>query len=346
MALSLFSAQAEDAATPHTANFLSEKPFMYYRGAKVVNLQNEYLGTIAFIIADLQNARLVEMVASTPHGFLGLARKYTPIPPMSLKADIERNVLVLDMSKARFDAAPKFDKSHMRAATQRDRVAAVQHYYGVKPWFFTDGQKVEKNAEILKLGHLQRTDYVLNMAIEGTGGHYIGRVEALIMDLSEGQISHVVAVTNDPTNPRSIIQPRALRYTKSGNALVLDESSQESADKPYFRWSNGNTTQQEAYVNRKIESDDGTVAHAKVMPQGANFRDRQKTSRIKNAIASDASLAGASKGVEVVTMNAQTTLRGHVGSEKDKARIGEIAMQVGRPENVSNLIEVGPSRGR
>jgi hypothetical protein len=39
-------------------------------------------------------------------------------------------------------------------------------------------------------------------------------------------------------------------------------------------------------------------------------------------------------------MNAQTTLRGHVNSIEGKYKIGEIAKKAGRPENVSNLLEV------
>jgi osmotically-inducible protein OsmY len=43
-----------------------------------------------------------------------------------------------------------------------------------------------------------------------------------------------------------------------------------------------------------------------------------------------------------VTLNAQTTLRGHVNTIEGKRRIGEIAMKAGRPENVSNQLQVRP----
>jgi osmotically-inducible protein OsmY len=82
------------------------------------------------------------------------------------------------------------------------------------------------------------------------------------------------------------------------------------------------------------------VRNATAMDQGANFRDEQKTLRIQQAIQADPSLSANAKNIEVVTMNAQTTLRGHVNSIEGKYKIGEIAKKAGRPENVSNLLEV------
>jgi len=342
LAVAVPSLRAQDTLNPHGENFRPESAFFQLQGARVENFDNKILGTIAFIIVDVQNARIVELVATTPHGFLGMGSKYTGIPPNALSIDQGAHALRLDMSQAKFDAAPRFDKSHVTAATQRERITAMLHYYGLKPWFYLDGQPAPKNEEILRLGHLEQVNHILGMSIIGTQGVHFGRVETVMMDLNKGQISHVMAVTNDPTNPRTVVQPRSLHFNKAGTGLVMDVTAMEAGDKPYFRWANGSRTkfQQESYVNRNIESDNGGVNHAKTMPQGANFRDRQKTSRIKEAIAADASLAGNSRDVEVVTFNAQTTLRGHVGSERDKARIGAIAMREGRPENVSNLIEV------
>ena len=59
-------------------------------------------------------------------------------------------------------------------------------------------------------------------------------------------------------------------------------------------------------------------------------------------IQADPTLSTTAKEIEVVTLNAQTTLRGHVNSVEGKQRIGEIAAKSGRAENVSNLLEVRP----
>lgn len=69
-------------------------------------------------------------------------------------------------------------------------------------------------------------------------------------------------------------------------------------------------------------------------------RDRQKTDRITQAIQAHSSLSSRARHIKVVTLNSQTTLDGRVSRAEDKSRIGEIAAAAGRPENVSNLLEV------
>lgn len=174
------------------------------------------------------------------------------------------------------------------------------------------------------------------------------------MDLPTGRILHVVVVTNAKESPRSVIQARALRFNSNKNGLVLDDSPVEIAGEPHFKWLNGNRTsfQQETYVNREVKADhglhsrqnaqEGMVGEANSMKKGQNFRDQQKTARINRAIQADPSLSVNAKNVEVATLNGQTTLRGHVNSAEGKQKIGQIAIDSGLDENVSNLLEVRP----
>jgi osmotically-inducible protein OsmY len=107
-------------------------------------------------------------------------------------------------------------------------------------------------------------------------------------------------------------------------------------------------------VNREVKADggrhsrqnaqEGKVRSATAMQQGAGFRDRQNTDRINQAIRGDSRLSANAKNVEVVTLHGQTTLRGHVNTLNDRNEIGAIAAKLGRPENVSNQLEVRPQR--
>jgi osmotically-inducible protein OsmY len=133
---------------------------------------------------------------------------------------------------------------------------------------------------------------------------------------------------------------------------VLDNSLAELADEPHFKWLNGSRTsyKEEPYVNRDVLNGNNnrlgengqkrTNRTGAPMEQGQSFRDQQKTSVIKRAIQADASLSASARDVQIVTLNAQTTLRGRVSRSGDKQRLGEIAASAGRPENVSNLVEV------
>lgn len=345
--------QASDLS--HDLKYRAEEQFTEFKGAEVRNLQNVKFGRVSDITVDLQNARLGEVVVRSGGGFLGIGARRISVAPRALTLDAANRVLRLDVSKAKFNAAPRFRSSDMNGPSALESLEALNRYYGLKPWFFEGGHAVKKNAEILQLGHVEKTTHIIGMPVIDTNGGLIGRVGVVKMDLPKGQIPHVVIVTNEVESPRCVIQARALRFNPSKNALILDNSSAELAGQPHFRWLHGTRTafQQESYVNRKVEADDGLhsrqnanegiVKGSTPMEQGQNFRDEQKTRRILQAIQADPTLSANAKNVEVVTLNAQTTLRGHVNSAEGKRRIGEIAAKAGRPENVSNQLVVRPN---
>ena len=345
---------AQGAVKEHPLQYRAQESFTELNGVDVWNLQNQKLGTIQYLTADLENARLVEVIVNSSGGFLGMSGRTTAVPPRALIFDNDNHMVRLDISKERFDAASRFDKSHMMSATQSGRVAEINRYYGLHPWFFEEGQKTSKNTQILCLGHVERADRLLGFKIVNTKGEYIGKVGSLIYDLTKGQIIHIVVVNEGKVTPRSVIQPRALRFNVANNGLILDESKAEFAGEPHFKWLDGGSTafQQESYVNREVAADHGVhsrqnrrsglINSAILMEQGKSFRDEQKTARINQAIQADPTLSATAKEIEVVTLNAQTTLRGHVNTPEGKRRIGDIAAKAGRPENVSNLLEVRP----
>ena len=352
LAFSCGSLQALDLAPPRGEMLHPQQNFTELEGIEVRNLQNEKLGRVKFITADLENARLVEVVMSSG-GFLGIGGKCTSAPPRAFTMDTSKQVLRLDVSKARFDAAPRFNTSDVSAYSQPARVAEVIRHYGLQPWFYTDGKSHSNNAETLRLGHVERTDRILGMQIKSPTGQYLGQVGGVQMDLIKGQITHVVDETQVMgDNGTYILQARALRYNAENNGLILYENLAQLKGEPHLQWVGENREyfQEESFVNRKVQADqglhskqnaqEGIVNRAAAMQQGANFRDVKKTKLIKQGILADASLSSDAKGVEVVTLNAQTTLRGHVNTEASRRRIGVIAANAGRPENVSNQIEV------
>ena len=332
LALSCGSLQAQVTAPPRAELFMNQQSTTELIGTDVWNFQNEKLGKVKFITADLENARLVEVVISSG-GFLGIGGKITSAPPRALSLDPHKQILRLDVSKARFDAAPNFKVSDVESYSNPGRVAGVLRYFGLQPWFYLDGQVPTKNAEILRLGTVRRTGYILGLEIKSTSGQYLGKVASLLINLPKGQIVHVVDETQAMgDNDTIILQPRALRYNSARNGLVLNENLAALKKEPHLKWIAGTreSYEQERYVNRGVHT-----------PQGANFRDVQKTGKINQGVQSTSN----ANNVQVTTLNAQTTLRGRVNSVAEKDKIGEIARQAGRPENVSNQIEVRSAGG-
>lgn len=343
---------SQDTLKDHPLKYRASEGSTDITGGEIWNLQGIKLGTIKYITADLEHARLVEVVVQS-------SKRMTSVPPRALIFDTNaKHTISLDVSKKRFDAAPTFNGPSLSLSTKEERLAEINRYYGLDPWFYLPGQKETKDAQILPLGHVERTDRILNMPVTNTRGSYMGKVMALMYDLPLGQIRHVVIVNKDNAIPSSIIQARALHFNAANTGLVMNDTKAELSREPHLRWLNGGhaTFQEESYVNRDVEADDGLhskqneqsgeVKYAAPMEEGANFRDELKTIRIKQAIQADASLSQTAKNIEVVTLNAQTTLRGNVKTLAGKQRIGEIAAKIGRPENVSNLLKVmAPSSG-
>ena len=344
--------QAKEAAKPHELEYRDTEKFTKLIGLEIRNLQDEKLGKVKFITVDLENARLVEIVVTTTGGVWGLGTKITAVPPRACILDEEKNVMRIDTTKAKFNGAPTFDAKDIAASSQQKEVEEVNRYYGLQPWFFTKGQTVKKNEKILRLGYVQRTDKLLGLPIVNTKGAFVGHIETITMDLPKGEVVHIVAVTADKTSPRSSVQARALKFNSARDGLILDDNMAELAGEPHFKWTNDKkkSFKQEAYVNREVEADnghhskqnakEGIVSKSTSIEKGQNYRDEEKTRTILALIQAEPKLSATAKDIEVVTLNGQTTLRGHVDRTADKKKIGEIAMKAGQPENVSNLLEV------
>jgi hypothetical protein len=82
-----------------------------FSGDKVLNLQEELLGTICELMIDVHRGRVAYAVMASG-GFLGLGQRLFAIPWSVLTHDVERKCFVLDAEKSTFEDAPGFDKEH------------------------------------------------------------------------------------------------------------------------------------------------------------------------------------------------------------------------------------------
>lgn len=209
--------------------------FTEFIGMDVWNFQNEKLGEIKTITADLPNARLVEVFISSGGGFLSQHAIVTPVPPTVLSFQSGREIARLNMSKARFDAAPKIRMSDVAAYSQPARVAAVSRYFGQEPWF-TTGPKSGKP----HLGFVQTTEAIHKMEIRNLQGRYMGKVGTLLMDLPKGRILQVVDNTFAMGGTgQHLLQPYALRYNAKHDGLLLNETFAGLKDRPHLVWADG-----------------------------------------------------------------------------------------------------------
>lgn len=362
MALGMVALKALAAGPSGHANFRAEQQAVSIIGLDVNDSQGQRLGRVKELALDLENARIVQVILASG-GFLGLGRRMSAVPPGALIFDSGRAAFRLDMDKEKFKAAPNFAMSRWAEHCQSVRVAKVYRYFGQQPYFAADGQNsVAGNTATEPLGYIQRSSKLLHLEVKNLANETLGSVHTFLYNLSAGRVRHVIVLARGLGQTRRVIPARALRFNPAHDTLYLDVSTQAFEDEPRFRWTDGGGSdipreiyadyEQETYSNRIVGANDGADTRqnfrdgtAKIytpLAQGVSNYDMDKTRRIYAAMRADARLSRNAQNVEVGTLNGRVTLRGHVNTEEGKRLIGEIAAMAGRPESVSNLLEVRP----
>ena len=106
-------------------------------GDTVVNSSGEDLGKIEAIMLDVTSGRIAYAVLSFG-GFLGMGSKYFAIPWSALTLDAGEKRFIFEVSKAKLENAPGFDKDHWPAMADRTWATEVHAYYNVKPYWDDD----------------------------------------------------------------------------------------------------------------------------------------------------------------------------------------------------------------
>ena len=78
--------------------------------------------------------------------------------------------------------------------------------------------------------------------------------------------------------------------------------------------------------------------------QKTNPSDQAVTQKIRKAIHEDQSLSSYAHNIKVITQDGKVTLRGPVRSEEEKNNLEAKAVSVAGQENVTNQLEVTPSK--
>lgn len=173
--------------------------------------RGEKLGRIKAITVDLKRSRMVEVLVSTRSGFLGLNDTITPVPPKALTLGRGGEVACLNVSKARFDAAPKLPELNETAYAQTTRATISSHYFGVPAWYASSG-----------LGYVKKSRDIEHLRVKNPQGEYLGKVDHLFMDLPTGMVSQLVVDTEPMDgNASHVISIGSVTYNARHTALVM-----------------------------------------------------------------------------------------------------------------------------
>ncbi len=103
-------------------------------GDEVRNAAGELLGELTDIMIDVPAGRVAYAIVSVG-GVLGVGDKLFAIPWKSLRRDREGKCFRLDVAKALFDDAPRFDKDHWPSMVDEQWARRVHAYYKATPYW-------------------------------------------------------------------------------------------------------------------------------------------------------------------------------------------------------------------
>ena len=103
-------------------------------GMTVNNVQDERLGKVSDLALDVESGRIVEVIISTG-GFMGMGSTLTAVPPGAFQRDAAQHILKLDISKQKFNAAPRFEIARWAENTQSNQLSETYGYYSQQPYF-------------------------------------------------------------------------------------------------------------------------------------------------------------------------------------------------------------------
>ena len=104
------------------------------KGDKVVNLNDEAIGTVEEIMIDINTGHVAYGVVSFG-GILGIGDKLFAVPWSTLRVDTERQVVVIDADKALLERAPGFDKGNWPETPNGQWYHDLYQFYKQEPYW-------------------------------------------------------------------------------------------------------------------------------------------------------------------------------------------------------------------
>jgi hyperosmotically inducible periplasmic protein len=101
---------------------------------------------------------------------------------------------------------------------------------------------------------------------------------------------------------------------------------------------------QQAPDNSKNNQGDANNGAMTASKQAMNPADRETTAKIRKAVTRDKTLSTYAHNIKIITQDGKVTLKGPVRSEDEKADIQAKAVAIAGADNVSNELEIAPSK--
>jgi Uncharacterized conserved protein len=328
-------------------------------GKSIRNVQGEKLGAVNDLAVDLEAGRIVYVILSHG-GMAGIGTKYVAIVPQLLSNAPGDATVRLNLSKEKLEAAPTIDPSKWEDASESNRVVEIYRFYGQHP-YFVGFYAPSSTVKVCPLGHVSRTDKIINLPVRNKSDEQLGKVDDLLINLESGRIVQVVISSGGFLglgDELSVVPPAAFEYDTSRDALVLDASKADLTAAPHFKstqWPNASDPQYTERVYRAYRVEPYFDLNADNTGQNARDRDGQNltpldqsnspadletTRRIRQELVAEPGLSINAHNIKVITVNGRVTVRGPVRNEEEKNRVIQIVGRSAPGATLNNQLEV------
>jgi sporulation protein YlmC with PRC-barrel domain len=103
-------------------------------GTHIHNPEGEHLGELEEVMIDLKTGNVAYAVLSFG-GFMGFGEKLFALPWSMLTVDMDREIIVADLTKETLKNAPGFDKDNWPMTPEPDWLESVYSYYSIDPYW-------------------------------------------------------------------------------------------------------------------------------------------------------------------------------------------------------------------
>lgn len=103
-------------------------------GLKVMNKRSVYLGNIKEVLMDYKIKKIAYVILASG-GFLGIGKRFFPLPFFILSYNTDRNVYVIDISEEKLKKAPEFESENGLVMCDKNWHYTLANFYECPPYW-------------------------------------------------------------------------------------------------------------------------------------------------------------------------------------------------------------------
>jgi sporulation protein YlmC with PRC-barrel domain len=244
IALFVTSASAQNA--PKSQPLKAEQVI----GMKVENSDGQELGTVRNLVLDMRTGQL-KYAALSSGGFLGVRSKLKLVPSQALSAaTAKRDVLAINVTKERWDAAPVFKSSNLAAFADPNRSMQIAQFYRqpdahamslaensrIGPERLTPTARAPDLPSRAPGAELKFASDLIGSRVVNGKQEKVGEILDLLVSFGEARPAYAIISTGKflRRGAQYAVPLRALNTKDGGNTLVIDADTAKLQKAPPF----------------------------------------------------------------------------------------------------------------